>query len=404
MNRRWAAVCAAVVFLGLAFGAEAQQKGEGVRPEMGKPLQAAQALIKQRKGKEAMAEIAKAEAMPNRTPYENQIIAQMKAAASSASGDNDATIRNNEALLSSGKTTGREALPLIQGVAVAYYNKKEYAEAAKWGQRYFKEGGTDASMRSLLLQSYYLTNDCGSVARLVGNVLDESSTRKPSEEDLQMMADCYRKQKDAAGEVAAMEKLVVYYPKASYWTNLLARVQRKPGFSDRLALHVFRLRMETGNLSSADDYLEMAQLAIQAGLPAEAKQVVDKGYEKKILGTGPQADRHQRLRDLVSKSVDEATKNRSKDEAEALAAKEGNDLVKIGMNYTFEGKADKGINLMEQGIKKGGLKRPEDAKLALGYAQVHAGQKARGVQTLKAVQGNDGTADLARLWALYARG
>jgi hypothetical protein len=259
-------------------------------------------------------------------------------------------------------------------------------------------------MRSLLLQSYYLTNDCGSVAKLVGNVLDESSTRKPSEEDLQMMADCYRKQKDTAGEVATMEKLVVFYPKASYWTNLLARVQRKPGFSDRLALHVFRLRMETGNLSSADDYLEMAQLAIQAGLPAEAKQVVEKGYEKKILGTGPQADRHQRLRDLVDKSVADSTKNRSKDEAEALAAKEGNDLVKIGMNYTFEGKADKGIHLMEQGIKKGGLKRPEDAKLALGYAQVHAGQKARGVQTLKGVQGNDGTADIARLWALHSRG
>jgi hypothetical protein len=106
----------------------------------------------------------------------------------------------------------------------------------------------------------------------------------------------------------------------------------------------------------------------------------------------------------VTKSVDESSKNRSKDEAEALAAKEGNDLVKIGMNYTFEGKTDKGINLMEQGIKKGGLKRPEDAKLALGYAQVHAGQKARGVQTLKSVQGNDGTADLARLWALHARG
>jgi TolA-binding protein len=405
MNRRWAAVCAAVVSLGLAFGASAQsqQPPNSVRPEVGKPLQAAQALVKQRKGKEALAEIAKAEAVPNRSPYENQIIAQMKAAASSTMGDNDATIRNNEALLASGKASGREALPLIQGVAVAYYNKKDYAQAASWTQRYFKEGGNDPSMRSVLLQSYYLSNDCASVAKVVGNVLDEASTRKPSEEDLQMMADCYRKQKDTAGEVASMEKLVVYYPKASYWTNLLARVQRKPGFSDRLALHVFRLRMETGNLSSADDYLEMAQLAIQAGTPAEAKQVVDKGYEKKILGTGPQAERHQRLRDLVNKSVAESSKNRSKDEAEALAAKEGNDLMKIGMNYVFDGKADKGINLMEQGIKKGGLKRPEDAKLRLGEAQLQAGQKQRGVQTLRTVQGNDGTADIARLWVLYAR-
>ena len=391
-----------VTLLGASGGAAwAQSKGEGVRPEVGRPLQAAQALVKQRKGREAMAEIAKAEAVPNRTPYENQIIAQMKAAAASASGDNDATIRSNEALLA-GKS-GRDAVPLVQGIAVAYYNKKEYGEAAKWGQRYFKEGGNDPSMRSLLLQSYYLGNDCGSVNKMLGSATEENS-RKVSEEELQILANCYLKMKDTGGYVSAIEKLVVYYPKKEYWTDLLARVQKKPGFSDRLALHVFRLRLETGNLTKTDDYLEMAQLALQAGVPAEAKKVVDRGYETKALGTGAQAERHQRLRDLVTKSLDEANKNRAKEEQEALAAKEGNDLVKLGMNYVFEGKADKGLNFMEQGIKKGGLKRPEDAKLALGFAQVHAGQRARGVQTLKTVQGSDGTADIARLWVLHSRG
>ena len=50
---------------------------------------------------------------------------------------------------------------------------------------------------------------------------------------------------------------------------------------------------------------------------------------------------------------------------------------------------------IEQGIKKGGLKRPEDAKLRLGEAQLHAGQKQRGVQTLREVRGKDGAADIA---------
>jgi hypothetical protein len=394
-----AALFAASVSLMLAGGASAQSNT--VRPEVGKPLQAAQALVKQRKGREAMAEIAKAEQVPNRTPYENQVIAQMKAAAASAAGDHDATIRSNEALL--GKVSGREALPLIQGIAVAHYSKKEYAEAARWAQRYFKEGGGDASMRSLLLQSYYLGNDCGSVNKMLGSVADENSNRKPTEEELQILANCYLKQKDTGGYVAAIEKLVVYYPKKEYWTDLLARVQKKPGFSDRLGLHVFRLRLETGNLTKTDDYLEMAQLALQAGYPAEAKRIVDKGYEVKALGVGQGADRHQRLRDLVNKSLDDFAKNRAKEEQEAIAAKDGNDLVKIGMNYVFEGKADKGIPLIEQGIKKGGLKRPEDAKLSLGYAQVHAGQRAKGVQTLRTVQGNDGTADIARLWVLHSR-
>jgi hypothetical protein len=401
MNRKvlHVVLCAAVLFGASAgFDAFAQQKGEGVRPDVGKPLQAAQALLKQRKGREAMAEIAKAEAVPNRTAYENQIIGQMKAAAASASGDNDATIKANQALLDSGKVSGREATTLVQSIAVAHYNKKEYGEAARWTQRYFKEGGSDPAMRSVLLQSYYLGNDCASVNKMLAGAGDGAR-----EEDLQMLANCYDRAKDNAGYVGAIEKLVVHYPKKAYWTDLLARVQKKSGFSDRLGVNVYRLRLATGNLGSTNDYLEMAQLALQAGVPAEAKVIVDKGYETKALGQGADAGRHQRLRDLVMKELADSQKSRAKDEQEALAAKDGNDLVKVGLNYVYEGKADKGLALIEQGIKKGGLRRPEDAKLRLGEAQLYAGQKAKGVQTLKSVQGNDGTADLARLWILNAR-
>src|SRR5881394_3185469 len=131
MTRSVRPLLASLVFAVFAGSIPLAHAQQGVRPEVGKPLQAAQAFVKQRKGREAMAEIAKAEAVPGRTAYENQVIAQMKAAASSLTGDNDMVIRNNEALLSSGKVAGRDALPLIQGVAVAYYNKRDYAESAK---------------------------------------------------------------------------------------------------------------------------------------------------------------------------------------------------------------------------------------------------------------------------------
>jgi hypothetical protein len=399
-GRLHAVLCAALLLGAVAaLDANAQGKGDSVRPEVGKPLQAAQALVKQRKGREAMVEIAKAEAVPNRTPYENQVIAQMKAAAASAAGDNDATIKANQALLDSGKVSGREATTLVQSIAVAYYSKKDYGEAARWTQRYFKEGGSDGAMRTMLLQSYYLGNDCASVNKMLAGAED----RHASEEELQMLANCYDRQKDTAGYVGAIEKLVVSYPKKSYWTDLLARVQKKPGFSDRLGVNVYRLRLATGNLTTTNDYLEMAQLALQAGVPAEAKVIVDKGYEAKLLGQGAEAARHQRLRDLVMKDLAESQRNRAKDEQAGLAAKDGTELVKVGLNYVYEGQADKGLALVEQGIKKGGLKRPEDAKLRLGEAQLYAGQKAKGVQTLRTVQGNDGAADIARLWILNAR-
>lgn len=403
MNRIRVALCAALVCLGLATGASGQQKGDAVRPEVGKPLQEAQNQMKSHRYREAMAKVSEADAVSGKSAFESYTIQRMRGAIASAAGDSETTIKAFEAALASGRATGRDSLQMVQAVAVAYYKNKEYAKAAQWSQRYFKEGGSEPAMRTVLLQSHYLGNDCNSVSRMLGSVTDENSSRKPTEEELQILANCYLRQKDTGGYVAAIEKLVVFYPKKEYWTDLLARVQKKPGFSDRLALHVFRLRLETGNLGKTDDYMEMAQLALQAGYPAEARAIVDKGYQAGALGAGAQAERHQRLRDLINKSLEESRRNRAREEQDALAAKDGNDLVRIGMNYVFEGRADKGISLIEQGIKKGGLKRPEDAKLALGYAQVRAGQRARGVQTLRGVHGSDGTADIARLWVLHAR-
>ena len=103
------------------------------------------------------------------------------------------------------------------------------------------------------------------------------------------------RQKDIVGETFALERLVSYYPKKEYWVTLLNRMQRKPNFSDRLALDTYRLSLATGSMSAANDFSEMAQLALQAGSGAEAKQVIDKGFAAGVLGAGPEAERHKRL-------------------------------------------------------------------------------------------------------------
>ena len=406
MNRKpflRAFAAAALVIAGFHGAAWAQ----AVRPEVGKPLQEAQALIKAGKGRDALAKVNAAEAAPNRTAQENYLIAQMRLSAANAAGDNEATIKAGEGLLASGRAQGAESLRTVQTIAVAYYKNKEYAKAAQWAARYFKDGGTDGAMRTMQLQSYYLANDCPSVNRMLGPVTEEGAGHRVSEEELQILANCYLRANDTGGYVNAIEKLVVLYPKKQYWTDLLARVQKKPGFSDRLGVHVYRLRLATGNISSAADYMEFAQLALQQGVPGEAKQILDKGYAAGVLGKGDEAARQGRLRDLINKSLADSQAKRAADEKEALAAKDGTDLVKVGLNYVYEGKADQGFKLIDQGMKKG-VKRPEDAKLRLGEAQLQAGRKEAGVRTLREVKSNDpkindGTADIARLWVLYAR-
>ena len=77
-------------------------------------------------------------------------------------------------------------------------------------------------------------------------------------------------------------------------------------------------------------------------------------------------------------------------------------LIATGYNLVVNGQAERGLSLMEQGLRKGALKHPEDAKLHLGLAYIQSGQRSKAVQVLQTVRGNDGAADLARLWVLHA--
>ena len=275
----------------------------------------------------------------------------------------------------------------------------------QWGQRYFREGGNSGAIRTMLIQSQYLSGDfAGAAKELIAEVqAAERAGNAPAEDRLKLLLNAAMKQKDNNAYVFAMEKLVTYYPKKEYWVDLLSRMHRKPGFSDRLSLDTYRLSLATGSMTAPAEYMEMAQLALQAELPTEGKYVVDKGFANGVLGTGAQADRHKRLRDLVEKRLAESKAGMAEAEKQAMAAKSGEALVSLGMDLLFGGQAAKGVQLIQQGIAKGGLKRPEDAKLHLGIGQLVAGDKARAQATFKTVQGADGTADLGRLWALYAR-
>jgi tetratricopeptide (TPR) repeat protein len=382
-------------------------QAQAVRPEIGKPLQAAQELMRASKFKEALAKVREAEAVSGRSAQENYLIDSMRGSAASGAGDNTTAMRSFEAVVASGKAPASSQLKMIEALVGLHYGARDYPTAIQWANRYFRDGGSGGQVRTLLIQSYFQSGDFANTAKesLADIQADQKAGRTPSEEKLQLLANAYLRQKNTSGYISTIEKLLNYYPKKSLWADVVSRLQNKPGFADRLSLDVYRLKFATGNLSTPGDYMEMAQLALQAGFPSEAKKIVDEGYTTGVLGKGTEADRQKRLRDLTEKQVAENQKviSSGKEEAEANAARTGDALVTLGYNLVTGGQAAKGIPMIEAGIKKGNLKRPEDAKLLLGIAQIQAGQKAKGMQTLKTVQGTDGTNDLANLWVIFAQ-
>src|SRR5204863_8216942 len=115
--------------------------------------------------------------------------------------------------------------------------------------------------------------------------------------------------KDSAGYNRAIEKLVAYYPKRDYWQNAVYNVVIRSGFNDRLQIDVARLKFDLGLLQKGDEYVDFAQLSLIEGFPAEATKVIDKGYAAGVLGAGPDAARHKRLKDLAAKNLAEDKKN-----------------------------------------------------------------------------------------------
>ena len=398
--KKLSSLAAVLLLAGAVTGAQAQ----ALRPEVGKPLQQAYDLIKAGKGKEALAKVREAEAAPNKTAAESLQIDRMKAAAAQRAGDSGAAIQALESLYAKGPAA--EQGQVAEQLASTHAAAKNNAKASEWVQKAQAAGNNSATLKQLQAYLQGASGDFSAVAKEAAAAVSaaEQAGRKPDEADLLRLADAQQRTGNSAGQAATLEKLLFNYPKKDYWAIYLSRLQRKSGFSDRFSLDVMRLKLATGSLTRTEDFMEMAQLALQAGYPAEGKAIVDKGFAAGVLGTGAEAERHRRLRILADKQEAEGKASIDQRAATAVVAKDGNDLVQIGYAYATMGQADKGIPLIEQAIAKGGLKRPEDAKLRLGQALLQSGakHKSKAVQTLRSVQGTDGAADLGRLWALVA--
>jgi tetratricopeptide (TPR) repeat protein len=392
-----AAAAGAVTGAG-GFMAASAMAQEAIRPEVGKPLAAARDLFKQGKYKEALAKVREAEAVPNRTPAENQLIEQMRAAAAAQAGDTEQAIRASLALLNSGKLSEAEQARHAANLATLYYRNKDFANAAKMADRALKANPGDRTMRTLLIQSYFQAGDLQAASReaLADVQAAEKAGQAPPEDRLQLLANIASRSPDKGAYVTALERLVAYYPKKEYWADLLRRIESRPGFSNRLTFDVYRLRIATKTIDTANDYSEAAQLALQAGQAAEAKRILDEGYAAGLLGKGTDAERQKRLLALATQRANDAPRDLAASEADN--ASDANALVRIGMGYVGLGQYDKGIALMQRGLAMPSLKNPEDARLQLGIAYLRAGNKAKANETFRSVKGNDGAAELARLW------
>ncbi|RYG24549.1 MAG: hypothetical protein EON93_22960, partial [Burkholderiales bacterium] len=227
---------------------------ESVSAASAKTLDAANKAVKASNWDQAIAELQKVNAIPNKTAYDTYVMNQLLAFAYTKKNNFVEAAKAMEAQLASSYATPAQKVQLNKQLLGVYFNQKNYAKAADLANQLVSSGAADAATYNVLAQAYDKQGKLPEAVKLVKARVDASA--KPSENELLLLLDYQRRLKDTNGEMATFEKLVGFYPKAEYWENIIPTL-RAPGNSDEMNLGVLRLMSSTNTLKKPDDVTEM---------------------------------------------------------------------------------------------------------------------------------------------------
>jgi tetratricopeptide (TPR) repeat protein len=391
----------AVVLWGFAFSLSVQAQ-LAVRPEVAKSLQAAQDALKAGQVENALTLSQQTLAMPGITAIEKPIIQRTLAVAALQAKNLPLAISTLENLIQEmpADTPAAQKRPLIESLLNASQQAQDLPRVVDWARTYLKLEGSNASVRPVLIQTLSVLKRHDEVIHEVKEKmrLDEAAKLKTAESELRMMAVSQRQLKDDAGYNASLKLLLQNYPSKAYWGEMIPRLARQANFNARYDLDLYRLLELTGNLEDAIEYVDMANLALKAGLPAEASRMVEQAYRSGLLGKGSDAASHQKLRQQIQQRLSEDEKALP---ALEKSAKDANALASLADVYAAKQKWEQAQAYYSKALALGGLRREPETRLHAGMVLYKLGQKAEALQMLGSVQGDVTAVDIAQLWTLW---
>lgn len=387
-----------------------------LREALAVPLRAAQEQIRKQDYAGAIATLAPLRSRTDTTPAERFLIEKHVAIAQLRAGDYAKSFDAFEAMLGTGATPDGERRELLELMMPWALKEKSFDRAARWADELFKVYAefqppvvAKDNIRLSRIHAHYFAGHYTVAARLSRDWITEQSANggTPALNLLELEGSAYIKSKDAKGYVHVLEDLVTWYPKPDYWADLVSRaVVARDDYLPVLDIEVLRLKRVIGAHMDGAEYIDNANLSLQAGYPLEAKLVLDQA----LAATGNTAEEEAVMRKslaVAQKQVAEDRKVAATPEKVLASAKDGQPMLNVGLNNVFAGQAEQGLRLMQQGISKGGLKQPAEARLRLVYASVLAGQKPGALEAAKTLadasgggSGNAASA-IARIWVLW---
>ena len=256
----------------------------------------------------------------------------------------------------------------------------------------------NANAYVLLSQGYYQTKQYDLALENVEIAIKmyEDEGKLPKEQWYNLARFLYFDRGDVDNALATLQILLKYYPKKQYWVQASHLYGEKKDDARQLAM--METAYEQGMLDKSTDLVTMAYLYLNAEVPYPAARVMEKGFADGIV---EDKSKNYELTGNAWRQAQETKKSIPMMEKAAAKSEEGELYARLGNVYLDGDQNEKAVEAVRKGLAKGGVKRPDQARLVLGMAYFNLGDYEEARKAFRAAAKDDRSKRYAQQWLKY---
>ena len=255
-----------------------------------------------------------------------------------------------------------------------------------------------ASAYVLLSQGYYQTKDYDKALLNVKKAIDmyKAADKLPKEQWYNLARFLYFEKNDVDNTVATLEELLKYYPKKDYWVQLshMYGEQKK----DNLQLAAMDTAYVQDMLNKGTEQVTMAYLYLNAEVPYKAGRVMEKGLKNESIDP---TSKNYEIAASAWRQSQELEKAVIDMEVAAAKSDDGELYARLGNIYLDSDMNAKAIVAINKGLSRGGVKRPDSARLVLGMAYFNEKKYDKAREAFKSAGRDERSKKYASQWIKY---
>jgi Tetratricopeptide repeat len=363
------ALCCLAVNPRFAHSAD-KDKGQQISRVIAKEMTAAQKALQAGQWAEAIKNLEAAQTKTGLTPFDEKTIYYFTGFANIKLNNLKAAQAAFEKSIATGAASPEDKNSMTHTLFTIAATTNQYQKTIDYGKEMTDAGTATPNDVAIMAQSYYQLKDCKSASAWADKAV--AAARKAGEapkENLYLFKlQCASDAQDNAAMVPVLSDLIRLNNKSTYWNTLL-RIERQDERDDHNTLMIYRIMYDTGAMTVGTDYIEMAQLLGDAGLPGEAQTTLEKAMSAGLI-SDQQKERTNRLLNSFKSRAETDKKSQAQFDAEATKNPAGELDVKLGEVYYGSGDYQNAVTAINRGLQKGQIKHPDEAYVYLGRSQV----------------------------------